>query len=76
MADNRTTKPHSYLFTVRLWREELDTAAAPRGSVRDVTGGATRSFRAWSDLTAFFTERMQFPEGARPSSFDQEGDMP
>jgi hypothetical protein len=47
------------LFAVRLWKEELGGGSEYRGSVRDVTSGAFRSFRDWSDLVAFMVARIE-----------------
>jgi hypothetical protein len=53
-----TGRARSRLFAVRLWTEEVTDGREHRGSVRDVTSGAFRSFRDWSDLIAFLTARM------------------
>jgi hypothetical protein len=47
------------LFAVRLWKEELCGGSEYRGIVRDVTSGAFRSFRDWSDLVAFMVARIE-----------------
>ena len=51
--------PAARLFAVRLWKEELGGGSEYRGSVRDVTAGANRSFREWSDLIAFMVARIE-----------------
>lgn len=44
--------PHSYLFTVRLWREALGEGQSEwRGAVRYVTNGTERYIRDWSQLS-------------------------
>jgi hypothetical protein len=55
-------RPRSHLFAVRLWKEEVAGGSEYRGSVRDVVSGAFRSFRDWSDLTAFLRARMEEDE--------------
>jgi hypothetical protein len=66
------TKPRSYLFAVRLWREEAG-GAEYRGNVRDAMGmrtkgpepakeweaGAFRNFRDRSELAAFMCARIE-----------------
>ena len=47
------------VFAVRLWKEELGGGSEYRGSVRDVTTGAFRGFRDWSDLVAFMVARIE-----------------
>lgn len=58
MDERRAAALRSHLFTVRLWRE----GAELRGSAEDLASGATRSFRAWADLIAFFAEQMEGDE--------------
>ena len=61
-ADNEPTRPArsaAPLFAVRLWKEELGGGSEYRGSVREVTSGAFRSFREWSDLVAFMVARIE-----------------
>jgi hypothetical protein len=48
----------SRLFTVRIWSELAADRMEQRGSVRDVESGAFRSFRDWSDLTAFLAQQL------------------
>jgi hypothetical protein len=54
----RASRPRSYLFAVRLWQEEVAGGSECRGSVREVTSGAFRNFRDWSELTAFMLGRV------------------
>lgn len=56
------TAPRSQLFTVRLWREQVQTGTELRGSVQDLASGSTRSFRSWAALTEFLAERMEGDE--------------
>jgi hypothetical protein len=56
-----TTEPnqsqcHSELFTVRLWREQLNDHWEWRGKVQHVLSGETRYFRDWQTLLAFIQE--------------------
>jgi hypothetical protein len=47
-------QPRSYLFTVRLWLEELGNGKSEwRGKVQQVTSGEVRYFRDWSTLIVF-----------------------
>ena len=44
----------SHLFTLRLWREELDSDETEwRGKVQHVMSGEVRYFRDWSTLIEF-----------------------
>lgn len=43
----------SHLFLVRIWKADGDRGSEYRGNVRDVSSGATRSFRFWSDVAKF-----------------------
>ena len=55
----QTRSPAARLFAVRLWKEELAAGCEYRGSVRDLTAGANRGFREWSDLIAFMVARLE-----------------
>jgi hypothetical protein len=57
--------PHSHLFAVRLWKEDMAAGTEFRGTVRDVVTGAFRNFRDWSDLTTFMVARMEENEGVQ-----------
>lgn len=61
IADEEATggKAITPLFAVRLWKEELGADSEYRGSVREVTSGASRSFHDWSDLVAFMVARIE-----------------
>ena len=61
----RIDRPRSRLFAVRLWTEEVAGGQEYRGRVRDVTSGAFRGFREWSDLIAFLIARMEDDDRAR-----------
>jgi hypothetical protein len=63
MNKNRP-RPHSHLFTVRLWVEELgDGQTEWRGQVQHVVSGEKRHFRDWSSLLAFLLAKLQELEG-------------
>lgn len=48
----------SYLFTVRVWREELEEGRFEwRGKVQHALSGETRYFRRWEDLIEFVQEK-------------------
>ncbi len=50
----------SYLFTVRLWSEDMGSAGTElRGEVRQVLGGGVRYFRAWTELVAYLEDQME-----------------
>ena len=65
-----TTKPRSYLFTVRLWKEGVAGGTEYRGTVRDVMGGIFHNFRDWSELSAFMCARIEEDERARAGGVD------
>jgi hypothetical protein len=45
------TRPHSHLFTVRVWEEVIGTDQAEwRGKVQLLTTGEVRYFREWTRL--------------------------
>jgi hypothetical protein len=45
--------PHSYLFTLRIWAEEIgDNKQEWRGRVQHVPSGETQYFREWQSLVA------------------------
>lgn len=51
ITNTSQTRPHSYLFMVRVWAEELgDDQWEWRGQVRHVISGETRYFRDWAAL--------------------------
>lgn len=61
-AETVPDTPHSQLFTLSLWQEDLGGGASEwRGKVRHVPSGETRYFRDWPILIAFLQERGQAP---------------
>ena len=64
--------PRSYLFTVRVWREELGAGTdEARMQVRHLLSGETRFCRAWTELVAFMQAQMEAPDAdgdSAPSS--------
>ena len=51
--DQAPQPPHTHLFTVRLWLEELGAGQTEwRGEVHHVVSGETRYFRDWPTLVA------------------------
>ena len=59
----------TYLFTLRLWPEEVGTPDAPRtewrGQVQPVAGGTGYAFRDWPALLTYLT-RLTTTLPARP----------
>ena len=56
--------PHSQLFTLSLWQEDLGEGVSEwRGKVRHVPSGETRYFRDWPTLIAFLQGRGCAPVG-------------
>ena len=52
--DRASPEPHSHLFTIRLWLEDLgDGQVEWRGSVQHVISGELRYFRDWPALIEF-----------------------
>jgi hypothetical protein len=55
--------PHSQLFTLSLWREDLGGGVSEwRGKIRHVPSGETRYFRDWPTLIAFLQEWGSAPD--------------
>lgn len=49
--DKAYQRPHSHLFTVRVWEEEVRNGQTEwRGKVQLVTSGDVRYFREWTAL--------------------------
>jgi hypothetical protein len=49
--DKLSHSPHSHLFTIRVWEEEIGTDQTEwRGKVQLVTSGEVRYFRGWAAL--------------------------
>jgi hypothetical protein len=62
--DHTAPSPTSYLFTVRVWREELGEGRVEwRGKVQHALSGEARYFREWTELIAFVRERVSDIEG-------------
>jgi hypothetical protein len=68
----RARRPHSQLFAVRLWKEAVAGGTEHRGSVRNVTSGAHRSFRDWSDLVGFLVAQMDDEGGHEVGQAERE----
>jgi hypothetical protein len=64
----RAVRPHSHLFAVRLWKEDLAEGSEYRGNARDIVSGAFRNFRDWPELVTFIIERLEQDE---PRHIDQ-----
>jgi hypothetical protein len=76
MDSHKAPVPHyrSYLFTVRLWIEELGYGQREvRMQVKHVLSGETRYFRTWPDVGAFLLAKLQEVEAA---SRREEGEHP
>ncbi len=58
---NEAGGPQPRTFTVRMWAEHVGDGVEHRGRVQDVTTGAFRSFRRWSELNQFLAERLAKP---------------
>ena len=71
-ADDDRGRPQSHLFLVRVWTSERGRGAEFRSNVRDVTSGATRSFRNWSDVAAFMMARVEENEALAAGRLGQD----
>ncbi len=59
MSAQHSRYARTYLFTVRLWTEDMGSAETEiRGEVRHVLGGEVRYFRDCTTLTAYLTDKM------------------
>lgn len=59
MSSDRLSTP-SYLFTVRLWCEDLgDGQIRWRGQVKHVLSGEAHWFRDWKELLAHFEDALE-----------------
>lgn len=70
MNEQRSGYSRSYLFTVRLWSEDMGSAGVEiRGEVRHVLGSSVRYFQEWTTLTAYLVDKVheleQERQGAR-----------
>ncbi len=56
---------HSYLFTVRMWLEQLGKGSTEwRGKVQHVLSGQTRYFRDWQALITFIRDALPDPSNS------------
>jgi len=64
-----TGYPRSYLFTVRVWEEELGGGRAEvRMEVRHVLSGETRHLRTWTELAAYMQAKIETLDTAGPDA--------
>ena len=57
---NDSERPHSHLFTIRLWQEQIDSQQTEvRGKVRHVLSGETQYFRRLTGLTEWLAAYFQ-----------------
>jgi hypothetical protein len=57
--------PHSHLFTVRLWREEVGSGRSEwRGKVQQVSTGEAHYFREWEALVSLLLQMLAASEPA------------
>ena len=64
--DRNTPSLTSCLFTVRVWREELEEDRVEwRGKVQYALTGETRYFRHWEDLVEFVRQHSNGEEPAQ-----------
>lgn len=55
----QTRQPSSYLFTLRIWHEQLEEGQGEwRGQVEHLLSGRTCYFRDWSTLVSFLDETL------------------
>ena len=65
--DTAHPSSRSYLFTVRVWREDLGQGQTEwRGEVQEVLSGEMRYFRTWPALLTLVQEMLPKPEGEDP----------
>jgi hypothetical protein len=58
-ADRSSSSNTSHLFTVRVWREELDDDQVEwRGKVQHALSREARYFREWAELIAFVRQQV------------------
>lgn len=61
--------PHSHLFTVRLWREEVGRGQSEwRGKVQQVSTGEAYYFRGWQALISLLLQMLAASEPPPKSS--------
>jgi hypothetical protein len=62
-VDRPQAPSHMYLFTVRMWREDLGAGQREwRGELHDVVSGEVRYFRDWPTLIALLQALLPDPE--------------
>ncbi len=55
--------PHSHLFTVRLWLEEVESGRSEwRGKVQQVSTGEAHYFREWEALVSLLLKMLATSE--------------
>jgi hypothetical protein len=59
-------RAHARVFVVRVWKSDAPEQPEYRGTVRDVAGGAWRSFRDWSDAATFMMARFEDEDDPDP----------
>ena len=75
--DRPSQSPHSHLFTVRVWQEEIDRDQTEwRGKVQLLTSGDVRYFRHWAALVpllvTLLSELEPQPEATRETSSEEQ----
>ena len=65
-------KSRSYLFAVRLWKENVEGGAEYRGNVRDAMSGVFRNFRDWPELVAFMCAHIAEDERTQAGRLDDD----
>lgn len=72
--EKQSGKTRSYLFTVRVWEEEVELDTTEwRGKVQLVTSGEVRYFREWTALVPLLQTMLAQVEPAEPGR--QEADV-
>ena len=67
----RRREPHSDLFTLRVWPEEVDDGHVEwRGKVQHVTSGEVHYFRDWDAMLAFL---LGILDSSAPMTTQEEG---
>jgi hypothetical protein len=67
--ENPPGRRGSYLFTIRVWAEQLGEGQAEwRGKVQYIPGGEAHYFRDWSALVTLLLEMLPRLEGASAQS--------
>ena len=59
-------QPRSYLFTLRLWVEDLGAGQHEvRMQVKHVLSGETRYFRQWAEVELFLLAKLERPDSSK-----------